>query len=344
MELECIRGIMGNIEYYLTDIPFIKVPKIFQPFFELKRTINNPLEKFQREINETRVKQIEQYILENEEFVLPAVVVSIEGSFQFIPNKNNSKIGKLIIESNAIWIINDGQHRIKAITNLVNLIETYNKNKKALLTKEKQKVKKYYNRFTYIPYASLPIQILYSKSLENNQQIFSDINRNAKKTPKSLDILFDNRDTYATFLKELIKNNSTLQDIIEFEKGTIPLNSPKAYTLVDLYNALKIIEDEKLFIEFIDFILHKFSFDKEDKETYIYPYSIFLIAYAKLTKELGTTPDIPLESLKKDNLEGICIFDGKIKKTPQTVERLKNYLKNKEYLTKQLKIPALTNV
>ncbi|WP_457641239.1 DNA sulfur modification protein DndB [Persephonella sp.] len=334
MKVEAIRGIMGNMEYYLADIPFKEIPKLFKPYFTYERLKDNPFEKYQREISESRVAKIEKYLLETENFVLPATTISVEGDIKFTESPDNYKLGTLEISNDALWIINDGQHRIKAIFNLMNLLNSYNRNPKDLPSGYRRFVKDHYERLKYLAYESLPMQIFVNLGTERNQQIFSDINRTAKKTPKSLDILFDNRDERAKFVKDLLQKNKALLEIVELEKGSIPKGSNKVYTLVDIYNVAKILEDKSLTEEFFEELTVNFEFNQDAKEKYIYSYSVFLMALAKAVKEagLGVINEAKEKDLSKERLKDICVFDGKIRKTTKTIDNLKKYILQKELI------------
>ena len=322
MRFEAIRGIQSNLPMFTINITFKDIPNIFKAYFNSQRP-SDPFTKFQREIDNRRVSAIEKYILENEDFVLPAVTLSIDGGFEFYPISENSNIGILDVEDNAIWIINDGQHRIKAIYTLMRLYKEYSKSPQNLPSQLRSFVKKYESRLMELQFCTISAVCFIDLGLERNQQIFSDINRSMKKTSKALDILFDHRDEIAKEIKKFLKNNPEFLKIIEIEKATA---KDKAYTLVDLYKAKKELKED--FETFMHQLINTFPFNlPEDKEEYIYPFSVFLFALIEAYKtDKNIFEKLDLENLKKENLHGIVIFDGKIKKDKKTIERLKQHI------------------
>ena len=326
MKFEALKGLQ-RFPTYLINIQFRDIPKIFKSYFNLERP-DNPFEKFQREISDTRVNAIEKYLLENKDFVLPAITVSIDGAVEFEPISDDNSIGILEVDENAIWIINDGQHRTKAIYTLMRLYQEYSKDRKSLPSQLRNFIRKHESRLIRLQFCTLPAVVFVDVGVERNQQIFSDINRTMKKTSKSLDILFDNRDETALEVKEFLQNNPEFLKIIEVEKSTA---RDKAYTIVDLYKAKKELKED--FEPFMNQLINTFDFNlPEDKEEYIYPFSVFLFALIDAYKEdKDIFEKIDLELLEKDKLNGIVIFDGKIKKDKKTIERLKNYLLYPQY-------------
>ncbi len=69
------------------------------------------------------------------------------------------------------------------------------------------------------------------------QQMFSDLNRFVHKTSKSLDILYDHRDNLSALTMEVAELVSVFQGLIDKEKMSIPIRSPKLLTLSALYDA-----------------------------------------------------------------------------------------------------------
>ena len=106
-----VRGIQANREYYVAMIPLGLLEKIFIDNNE------TPLANFraQRRINELRIPEIKKYILENRDtYVFSALSASIDGEFEFKPY-DNGDIGELSVDMDAVYLINDGQHRKAAI-------------------------------------------------------------------------------------------------------------------------------------------------------------------------------------------------------------------------------------
>ncbi|MGH7961145.1 MAG: DNA sulfur modification protein DndB, partial [Candidatus Binatia bacterium] len=75
------------------------------------------------------------------------------------------------------------------------------------------------------------------EDLNRLQQMFSDLNRFAHKTSRSMDILYDHRDNLSALTMEVSELVPAFRGLIDKEKTSIPLRSPKLLTLSALYDA-----------------------------------------------------------------------------------------------------------
>jgi DNA sulfur modification protein DndB len=112
----------------------------------------------------------------------------------------------------AEFIINDGQHRCAAIAAALKENPALGKDKISVL-------------------------LFPNENLERLQQMFSDLNRFAHKTSKSLDILYDHRDNLSSLTMDVAERVDAFRGMVDKEKITIPLRSPKLFTLSTLYDA-----------------------------------------------------------------------------------------------------------
>ena len=119
---------------------------------------------------------------------------------------DDGKLGRLYINMDSRFLINDGQHRRKAIEEAL---------------KEKPEL------------GSEMISVVFFRDdgLERSQQMFSDLNKNAVKPTKSLNILYDHRDEFSKFVVSIVGKIPVFQDRVELEKTTISNRSTKAFTL-----------------------------------------------------------------------------------------------------------------
>ena len=91
----------------------------------MQRTFNLPAKDtpehkiIQRQMNPGRIPKIAEYLVQyHEDYVLPPIIVSIEGETHFTPissENENLQMGVLSIPESADFHINDGQHRCAAI-------------------------------------------------------------------------------------------------------------------------------------------------------------------------------------------------------------------------------------
>ena len=136
---------------------------------------------------------------------------------KFIPSSHlgpEGKIGRLSIDMSSKLLINDGQHRRKAIESA--LIENPN-----------------------LGNESISVVFFEDRGLKRSQQMFADLNKNAVKPSKSLNILYDNRDKYSQFIVELADNLEIFKNRVELEKTTIGKHAKEVFTLGGISDATK---------------------------------------------------------------------------------------------------------
>lgn len=127
-------------------------------------------------------------------------------------------IGLLTLSQNDPLVVVDGQHRLGAILKAIDDDPS--------LRDE-----------------SIPIVLFPYISIDHAQQLFSDLNRNAKKTTKSLDILFDHRDLVNTVVQRLVDAVPFFGERVNLEDISVPLNSNQVFTLSGIYQASKPVLD-----------------------------------------------------------------------------------------------------
>ena len=111
-QFPAVRGHQAGKDYYICMVPLGLLSKIFI-------TDNGdvaPEYRAQRKLNELRIPEIRDYILNNRNsYVFSALAASVDGKMSFVPAGENDNIGVLEIDMNASFLINDGQHRKAAI-------------------------------------------------------------------------------------------------------------------------------------------------------------------------------------------------------------------------------------
>ena len=111
-----VRGIQAGREYYISMVPLKLLPRLFPSDDE----IVPPEYRAQRRINESRIPEIKRYILENRtNYVFSALSAAINGEHKFVPYADGHA-GILTVSLEAIFLINDGQHRKTAIEEAIN--------------------------------------------------------------------------------------------------------------------------------------------------------------------------------------------------------------------------------
>ena len=143
-----------------------------------------------------------------------ALTASIDGDVTFEHLSNNSYLGTLSISMTAKLLINDGQHRRAAIEEAL-----------------KQKPDLKYEHISMVLYHDI--------GLKRSQQMFSDLNRFAIRPTKSLNILYDNRDSLSLLVKEVVTAIPNFSHLIDKEHTSIPNRSIALLTLSALHQGTK---------------------------------------------------------------------------------------------------------
>jgi DNA sulfur modification protein DndB len=206
-----MRARIGGRQYFATVMSLAEIPRLFK-FTDWEDS--TPELRAQRVLNKSRVPDIAKYILDNEDnYLFSSITASYKSDVKFMPMAEGSEIGTLEMElENIEFVINDGQHRCAAIAAAVKENPNIGKDKISVLLFEQE-------------------------NLERLQQMFSDLNRFAHKTSKSLDILYDHRDNLSALTMDLSEKIHVFVDMIDKERLTIPMRSPKLFTLATLYDA-----------------------------------------------------------------------------------------------------------
>jgi len=214
-----IRGTMGGREYYTISLGLKEIPHLFR-FNEWAEL--TPEMRAQRVLNKSRIPDIARYILNNEGYLFSSITASYSAPPRFVPYSDGADIGLLEMElENLELVINDGQHRCAGI---------------AAALKEDPALGK----------DRISVLLFPMENLERLQQMFTDLNRYAHKTSKSLDILYDHRDNLSALVMALSEKVEVFKGMVDKEKLAIPINSPKLFTLASLYDANEELLGEKI--------------------------------------------------------------------------------------------------
>ena len=231
---DAIRGTQAKREFYVAMCPLKIIPKLF-----IFNDYEIPPElRAQRIMKESRIPAIKNYILNNpDDYTFSSLTASVDGIMKFIPAASlgeDGKLGRLYINMDSRLLINDGQHRRKAIEEA--LKENPN-----------------------LGHEMISVVFFQDAGLKRSQQMFSDLNKNAVKPTKSLNILYDHRDLFSKFIVNLAGDIDIFENRVEMEKTSISNRSTNTFTLNGLADAsLRLIglrksrkpsEDEKKLIK-----------------------------------------------------------------------------------------------
>lgn len=233
---DALRGIQAGNEFYVVMCPLNMIPALFK--FNEKDI--PPELRAQRTLRESRIPVLKDYILNNpKNYTFSSLTSSVDGVMDFFPEPSigeNANLGKLSIGMNAKLLINDGQHRRKAIEEALE--------EKPELGEE-----------------MISVVFFRDDGLKRSQQMFSDLNKNAIKPTKSLNILYDHRDKFHQFIVSLTTSIDVFKNRVEMEKTSISNRQSKAFTLNGITDAsLKLLginktrtptnEEKELIIDF----------------------------------------------------------------------------------------------
>lgn len=202
-----VEGQQAYRKYYIAMVPLKLLSKLIVSDTEYV----TPEFRAQRKINETRIPEIKNYIIDNRDnYVFSALSSSIDGKYEF--NRIEGSVGILEIDMEATLLINDGQHRKAAII--------------AAMEEDPS-----------LGEETISIVFFEDLGLERSQQMFTDLNKHAVRTSNSLATLYDSRDDLAIFTKRLIDEIEFFSKYTDKEKDILGKNSSKLFTLNRIYKS-----------------------------------------------------------------------------------------------------------
>lgn len=209
---DAIRGVQAGHEFYVAMCPLKIIPKLF-----IFNDYDIPPElRAQRTLRASRIPAIKNYILNNpDSYIFSSLTASVDGIMKFTPAASlgqDGKLGRLYINMDSRLLINDGQHRRKAVEEAL---------------KERPD----------LGHEMISVVFFQDRGLKRSQQMFSDLNKNAVKPTKSLNILYDHRDVFSKFIVELITKIEIFENKVDLEKTSISNRSTKVFTLNGIADA-----------------------------------------------------------------------------------------------------------
>jgi len=203
---DAIRGTQAGNDFYVGMCPLKIIPKLF-----IFNDYDIPPElRAQRTLNESRIPVIKNYILNNpKDYIFSSLTASVDGTMKFSPSASlgqGGKLGRLYISMEARLLINDGQHRRKAIEEALKEYPGLGKD-------------------------MISVVFFHDNGLKRSQQMFADLNKNAIKPTKSLNILYDRRNPFSQFIVELTSSIEIFDRRVDLENTSLSNRSRKVFTL-----------------------------------------------------------------------------------------------------------------
>lgn len=279
------RGIQATKEYYICMVPLGLLSKIFLS----QNNDVGPEYRAQRRLNEARIPEIRDYILHNRDsYVFSALAASVDGNLCF-DAPANTNVGILEVDMNATFLINDGQHRKAAI--------------EAALQEDPSLAEE-----------TIPVVLFRDEGLQRSQQMFTDLNKHAVITSKSLNTLYESKDDVALITKRVIEEIPFLRKYTDKERDNLGKFSSNIFTLNIFYTANKriISASENSFDEKYIFVLNFWKhvvanmrewnemdcgdLSKKDlRENYIVTQGVTILALGRLGKFYSEHSEINME-------------------------------------------------
>lgn len=282
---DAIRGVQAGHEFYVVMCPLKIIPKLF-----IFNDYDIPPElRAQRILRESRIPAIKNYILNNpDDYIFSSLTASVDGTMKFTAAPSlgqDGKLGRLYVAMDSRLLINDGQHRRKAIEEAL---------------KERPD----------LGHEMISVVFFQDTGLKRSQQMFSDLNKNAVKPTKSLNILYDHRDEFSKFIVSLVNIIEIFEGRVELEKTSISNRSTKVFTLSGIADAslrflgkpragAKISDEEKPMVkEFWEEVSKNMPEWQLLLENKITPFELrkgFINTHTNLLNALGITGNVILE-------------------------------------------------
>jgi DNA sulfur modification protein DndB len=194
---------------YLCTVTFKEVAEIFG----LADSTTDVEKRHQRPCSERRAGEVADYILNNyaagHSYVLPPIVASLGDKFTY-------KDGFILFDQKTEILINDGQHRHRGIQIAI-------------------------NENPQLEDQEIGVWLIPDVGLIQAQQIFSDINKNAKTPPRSLNLIFDHRSTDVLLTKRVKNSVKLFSQFTESEKGQA--TKGKLFVFAALHKAVCYMND-----------------------------------------------------------------------------------------------------
>ncbi|KMJ46473.1 DNA sulfur modification protein DndB [Xenorhabdus khoisanae] len=206
-----VRGIQAGRPFYIATCPMRLIPKIFS--FDENEV--PPELRAQRVLNKARIPEMARYLIENpKDYVFSALTASIAIDVEFAEFSGSNNLGILKVPMEAQILINDGQHRRKAI-------ETALKENPDL------------------GQDNIPVLFFVDEGLQRSQQMFADLNKYAIRPSPSLSTLYDHRDISSELARYLAMSVRPFIGLTELEKSSISKLSNKLFTLSSIKQATR---------------------------------------------------------------------------------------------------------
>ena len=294
-QFPAVRGNQAGKEYYICMVPLGLLSRIFLT----GDSDVAPEYRAQRRLNEARIPEIRDYILNNRDsYVFSALAASVDGKMKFNCSNTNDNVGTLEIDMDSKFLINDGQHRKAAIESAI---------------EEDESLKD----------ETISVVIYKDQGLQRSQQMFTDLNKHAVTTSKSLNTLYESKEPDALITKNVVSSIDFLRKYTDKERDNLSKFSSNIFTLNTFRTAhqriLRLVGDyskcERIIKEFWENVVANMrewnEMDKGElskkslREDYIITQGLIILSFGRLCEFFAENPQIDM----KKSLKGLREID-----------------------------------
>lgn len=175
----------------------------------------------QRDIIDQHVAEIQQYIqygVDGNNIYFPPLVLSARENGAYDPDNQEYRLN---FEEQLVLL--DGQHRARAFDMVIKRLET----------REDQASHK---KLEYVKKTPLSLQVFTNLSIDEEKQLFTDINTKASKANNSLLIMYKNHSLCGELVKDIISNHPTISP--DFFETRSKFTKTKMMTAATLYTLI----------------------------------------------------------------------------------------------------------
>ncbi|SFK53920.1 DNA sulfur modification protein DndB [Methylophaga sulfidovorans] len=212
-----VRGTQAGRPFYVATCPLRIIPRIFM-FDEDELPADL---RAQRTLNKSRIPEMVNYLVNNpNDYIFSALTASVGSEVRFKENIDSTNVGTLSIPLEAKILINDGQHRRKAIEEAI-------------------------SECPELGHDNIAVLFFIDEGLLRSQQMFADLNKYAIRPSPSLSTLYDKREESSELARYLAMNVAPFKSFTELERSNISVNSGKLFTLSGIKQASRALLGKK---------------------------------------------------------------------------------------------------
>jgi len=212
-------------------------------FIEIDREV-------QRDIIDQHVAEIQQYIqygIDGNIIYFPPLILSARGKGYYIEGDCEYKLN---LDEKLVLL--DGQHRIKAFEMIVRRLEV----RSGGIGEE---------NLRYVKNFPITLQIFLDLSLEEERQLFTDVNTKSSKANNSLLIMYKNNSMCGELTKEIINNHPSIES--ELFETRAKYTKSKFMTAATLYNIIITLNEGLVHTELLKSKINKGNYYQYKTQT-----------------------------------------------------------------------------